>query len=110
MFWIKILNVTKQARFATFAITIKDTLCFILHQYKWNQSKYDYRDWSLHAPYTKNLMTIRNFFISRWKSWSLSRAYFGSWEHALVAIAVVKRFEQEPIYELSTWPLWRDGC
>ena len=30
------------------------------------------------------------------KHWQLSRGYFGSWGHALVAVAVVER-----------WPLWR---
>ena len=31
----------------------------------------------------------------------LSRGYFGSWGHALVAVAVVERFKQEPMYGLS---------
>ena len=37
------------------------------------------------------------------KFWLLSRGYFGSWGHALVAVAVVvvERFKQEPKYGLS---------
>ena len=27
--------------------------------------------------------------------------YFGSWGHALLAVAVVERFKQEPMYGLS---------
>ena len=37
------VNMTKRARFATFAISIKDPLC-LLQQYKWNTIKYDCRD------------------------------------------------------------------
>ena len=29
------------------------------------------------------------------KHWPLSRGYFGSWGHILVAVAVVERFKQE---------------
>ena len=36
------------------------------------------------------------------KNWPLSRSYFGSLEHALVTVAVVERFKQEPMYGLST--------
>ena len=36
------------------------------------------------------------------KFWLLLRGYFGSWGHALVAVAVVERFKQEPMYGLST--------
>ena len=49
----------------------------------------------------------------------LSRGYFGSWGHALVAIAVVERFKQELMYGLSAgqksvavvdrWPLVEVG-
>ena len=35
-----------------------------------------------------NLMTILDFLISRCKNWRLSRCYFGSWRHAIVALAV----------------------
>ena len=35
------------------------------------------------------------------KFWLLSRGYFGSWGHALVAVAVVERFKQGPMYGLS---------
>ena len=31
----------------------------------------------------------------------MSRGYYGSWGHPLLAVAVVKRFKQEPMYELS---------
>ena len=34
--------------------------------------------------------------------WPLSRGYFGSWGHSLVAVAVVERFKQELMYGLST--------
>ena len=47
----------------------------------------------------------------------MSRDYFGSWGHALVAVSVVERFKQEPMYGLSAgtkkvavverWPLVR---
>ena len=45
-------------------------------------------------------MAILDFFISHWKNWLLSRSYFGSWGHALVAIAVVEEFKQESMYGL----------
>ena len=35
------------------------------------------------------------------KNWPLSRSYFGSLEHALVTVAVVERFKQQPMYGLS---------
>ena len=41
-------------------------------------------------------MTILDFFISRWKKLAVVERLFGSWGHALVAVAVVER-----------WPLWR---
>ena len=61
------------------------------------------------APYGANFMTIIDFSISRWKNWPLSRSYFCSWEHALVALAVVERWplyrglNKESMYGLSVW-------
>ena len=46
-------------------------------------------------------MTIHDFFKSPLKNWQISRGYFGSWGHALVAVAVVERFKQESMYGLS---------
>lgn len=64
----------------------------------------------------KNLRAIRNKFrghswlFRHWrKSWPLLQDYFGSRIRAVVAVAVVDRFEQKPLYELSArtrkWPL-----
>ena len=59
-------------------------------------------------------MTILDFF-SQLKNWQLSKGYFGSWGHALVAVSFVGRFQQESMYGLNTrtkklaivkkWPL-----
>ena len=35
------------------------------------------------------------------KNWPLSRGYFGSWGHSLVAIAIVELFQQESMHGLS---------
>ena len=53
------------------------------------------------ALYGSNFATIFAHFISHLKIWSLSRGYFGSWGHPLLAVAVVKRFKQESMYGLS---------
>ena len=39
-------------------------------------------------------------FIFRGRNWPLSRGYFGSWGHALLAVAIVERFKQESMYGL----------
>ena len=57
----------------------------------------------INAPYGSNLETIPDFFISRRKNWPFSRGYFGSWGHALVAVAVEERFKKESMYGLSGW-------
>ena len=51
--------------------------------------------------YKSNFVSILDVFVSRWKNWPLLRGYFGSWERALVAVAVVERFKQELLYGLS---------
>ena len=47
----------------------------------------------LNMPRRSNFMTIVDFFISGLKNWLLTRGYFGSWGHALVAVAIVERFK-----------------
>ena len=42
-------------------------------------------------------MTILDFFISRWKKLATIEKLFGSWGHALVAVAVVERLKQESV-------------
>ena len=49
-------------------------------------------------------MTILDFFICRGKHWPLSRGYFGSCGHTLVAVAVVDRFKQEPVVVFTLEP------
>ena len=41
---------------------------------------------------------LLNFTSVAVKNWSLSTGYFGNWGHALLAVAVVKRFKQESMY------------
>ena len=54
----------------------------------------------IHKPYGSNFTTILDIFVSHWKNWLLSRGYFGSLGHALVAIGVIERFKQESLYGL----------
>ena len=56
------------------------------------------------ALYGSNFATIFAHFISQLKNWALSRGYFGSRGHPLLAVAVVKRFKQESMYGLSGGP------
>ena len=84
---------TKRARFAMFAISIVDNL-FLLHQ-QMDTIKVRLPRCIINVPCGLNFMTILDFFISRRKHWPLSRGYFGSWGHTLVAFAVVERFKQE---------------
>ena len=77
------VDVTKRARFATFATFILDYLC-LLQQDKWNKIKIWLPRLILSVPYRSNFMTILDFFICRWKkkkNWPMSRSYFGSWGH-----------------------------
>ena len=53
----------KRARFATFAISIKDQLC-LLQQYKWNTIKIRLLQLIIKVPYKSTFMTILDFFIS----------------------------------------------
>ena len=53
------------------------------------------------SPYGPNFVTILNLFVSHWKNWPLSRGYFGSWGHSLVAIAIVELFQQESMHGMS---------
>ena len=55
-------------------------------------------------------MIILDFFISRRKHWPLFSGYFGSWGHALVAVAVVETFKQESLYRLSLETENSDHC
>ena len=59
------VNVTKRARFATFAMSIVGNLC-LLQQYKWkkNKLKYDCMPRLIfNGPYGSNYLTILDFFI-----------------------------------------------
>ena len=60
------VDVTKRARFATFATFILDYLC-LLQQDKWNKIKIWLPRLILSVPYRSNFMTILDFFICRWK-------------------------------------------
>ena len=68
------------------------------------QSKYSWRDLS------SDFMTFSSV-----SCWPLSRGYFGSWGHALVAVAVVERFKKQESMvwtvrrDKHKWPLWRGG-
>ena len=95
---------TKRAKFAALARRIADNLC-LLQQYKWNTIKIGLPRFIINAPYGSRSMII-HVFISRRKKWPLLRGYFGSWGHALVAVAVVERFKQEPMY--TVWNVCRD--
>ena len=89
------LNETKRARFTTFAISIVDNL-YLLEQCKCNTIKIPMPRLIINVPYESSFVTILDFFISNWEYWPLSRCFFGSWGHALVAVAVVER-----------WLLWK---
>ena len=58
------VNVTKRAKFATFAISIVDILC-LLQKYKWNTIKIRLPRLMIDVPYASNFMTILDLFISR---------------------------------------------
>ena len=58
------VNVTKRAKFATFAISIVDNLC-LLQKYKWNTIKIRWPRLLIGVPYASNFMTILDLFISR---------------------------------------------
>ena len=106
------VNVTKRARFVTFAIhvSVVDNL-WLLQHYKWNTIKIRLLRLVIHAPYGSNLMTNLDVFISRWKNWPLSRGYFGSWGHALVARGLNKSQcmdcppGQKKVAVVERWPL-----
>ena len=53
----------KRARFATFAISIKDPLC-LLQQYKWSTIKIRLPRLIIKVPYESTFMTFLDFFIS----------------------------------------------
>ena len=92
-------NITKRARYAIFALSIVDDSCSLQHYFiNGTQSKYACSDWSL-TRHTDQISWPLLTFISRWKNWPLSRGYFGSWGHALVAVA--ERVKQESMYGLS---------
>ena len=80
-----------------FAISIVDNLFLLHQQMEHNQSTIAAMNHQRAVPCGLNFMTILDFFISRRKHWPLSRGYFGSWGHTLVAFAVVERFKQEPM-------------
>ena len=104
---------TKQTKFAALARRITDNLC-LLQQYKWNTIKIGLPRLIINAPYGSSSMIILDFFSSRRKNWPLFTGYFGSWGHALVAVAVEETFKQESLCRLSletenSDPLERDG-
>ena len=96
-------NVTKRASFAIFAISIVNNLhVCLLQQYK---CLYTTR----HMDQI-SLWPFLTFSSVAGKNWPLSRSYFGSLEHALVTVAVVERFKQEPMYGLSNGTKESDPC
>ena len=103
------VNVTKQAKFAALARRITDNLC-LLQQYKWNTIKIGLPRLIINAPYGSSSMIILDFFISRRKNWPLFTGYFGSWGHALVAVAVEETFKQESLCRLSPETENSDRC
>ena len=100
---------TKQAKFVALARRITDNLC-LLQQYKWNTIKIGLLRLIINASYGSSSMIILDFFISRRKKWLLFTGYFGSWGHALVAVAVVETFKQESSYRLSLETENSDRC
>ena len=59
----------------------------LLQQFKWNTIKIRLPRLIIKAFYGSNILTILDFFTSRWTNWPLSSGYFGSWGH----VAVVER-------------------
>ena len=102
------VSVTKRAKFAALARRIADNLC-LLQQYKWNTIKIGLPRLIINAPYGSSSMII-HFFISRRKKWLLFTGYFGSWGHALVAVAVEETFKQESLWRLSLETENSDCC
>ena len=85
---------TKRASFAIFARSIVNNLhVCLLQQYK---CLYTTR----HTDQI-SVWPFLTFSSVAGKNWPLSRSYFGSLEHALVTVAVVERFKQQPMYGLS---------
>ena len=103
------VSVTKRAKFAALARRIADNLC-LLQQYKWNTFKIGLPRLIINAPYESSSMIILDFFISRRKNWPLFTGYFGSWGHALVAVAVEETFKQESLCRLSLETENSDRC
>ena len=86
---------TKRERFATFAISTVDNFC-LLQQYNWNTIKIHLPLFIINAPYDQIFMTILHLSVGE-KNWQLSKGYFGSRGHALVAVAVVEWFERDNV-------------
>ena len=59
----------------------------LLQQFKWNTIKIRLPRLIIKAFYGSKILTILDFFTSRWTNWPLSSGYFGSWGH----FAVVER-------------------
>ena len=76
----------------------------------WNTIKIGLPRLITNAPYGSSSMIILDFFISWRKNWPLSTGYFGSWGHALVAVAVVEAFKQESLYRLPLETKNSDFC
>ena len=87
------VNVTKRATF------VKNFNLCLLQQYKWNTIKIRLLRLIINAPYESNFMTILGFFINRLKKLDVVESRGRCrWREE----AVVERFKQEAIYELST--------
>ena len=84
-------------RLATFAPSIVENLC-LLQQYKWNTNKIRFVRLIINAPYGSSFLTVSWLFHHSLKKLAVIQKLFGSWGHALVAIAVVEK-----------WPLWKGG-
>ena len=78
-------------------------LCFKHARVNETQSKYDYRDLSSRC-HTDQLLWPFLAFLSVAKITGRCRdVILAVWGHALVAVAVVKRFKQESMYGLFMW-------
>ena len=53
----------------------------LLQQFKWNTIKIRLPRLIIKAFYGSKILTILDFFTSRWTNWPLSSGYFGSWGH-----------------------------
>ena len=82
--WQMSTNARGGGRVSTHGI---DWAISLLQQFKWNTIKIRLPRLIIKAFYGSKILTILDFFTSRWTNWPLSSGYFGSWGH----FAVVER-------------------